>query len=134
MIRLGLSLAALFASATFSLSQELPPLSLSKIIVAGQRTVIHQSFNLNPDCTATGPITVKVLKKPTNGKLEHPAEQGFPGYKSDNVRSKCNERLSDGTKFYYESNAGFVGTDQVEFQTFSAVGTSIVVRIRLTVK
>jgi hypothetical protein len=101
---------------------EFPAATREATVLAGQRTQVYSAFYLNPDCTPVGPIVVRTLKAPLSGKFENEAGTGFPAYKADNSRFKCNEQRHETTLIYYTANASFVGKDQAEVELFYSDG------------
>jgi len=98
------------------------------------RTRINQYSHLNPDCTVAGKITVRVTKPPAHGTLEIDTGPGFPSYKKDNIRAKCNAQEVELTRVWYKANADFKGRDRVQLEAFSSRGTSRKATIQITVK
>src|SRR6266700_2248026 len=52
-----------------ALAQAINPITLQKIALAAVRTNVWGVVDLNPDCSAAGPTTVKIRKEPRHGKV-----------------------------------------------------------------
>ena len=107
----------------------------------GERTVLGDTrtsawtyYHLTPDCNQGGPITVRVLKQPSQGMLEIERDRGFTNYAADNIRAKCNAQEVELTRVWYKSNADFKGRDQAQLEAFFSTGTSIKTTLQITVK
>ena len=98
------------------------------------RTSVQIFYSLTPDCNQSGTITVRVLKKPSQGTLEVERERGFTNYPADNIRAKCNAQEVELTRIWYKSNADFKGRDQAQLEAFFSTGTSIKTTLQITVK
>jgi hypothetical protein len=103
-------------------AQELPPLSQNKVASSGERTRVGIAYDLNPDCTPTGELRIRLVEPPKNGVAEIVKEQGVTRYPKDSQMNKCNEKLSDIQAFYYQSQDGFKGKDRFTTEGFSHNG------------
>ena len=131
---LSLYVGLAICTSTPLVAQELAVLNETRVVASGQRSQVWFHYSLQPDCTPTGPITIRILKQPANGKLEHEAGRWFPFFKPDNVRNHCNTKQADGFLFFYTSNGGFTGQDQTEIEAITSTGSSRKVRLRINVK
>lgn len=82
-------------------------LQIHRFAVSGERTEIGRDWSLNPDCSARGNPSVRVLKAPEHGKLVIQREDVFPYWKN----GACNSKKVLGNAQYYTSDQGFIGTD-----------------------
>ena len=95
---------------------------------------VYRFYHLNPDCTVAGPVTVRVIKGPSNGTLEIDSGPGYSGYPQDNARAKCNTVQTEVTNVWYRSNSNFTGQDESEVEAFFTTGSSIRTKLVITVK
>jgi hypothetical protein len=72
------------------------------------------SRSLNPDCTASGNVNIRVTKQPEHGTVETTPDINFPNYPKENIRSKCNEHKVKGMLVNYESAEKYVCDDTLE--------------------
>jgi hypothetical protein len=89
---------------------------------------------LDPNCSPTGTVTVRILKEPTNGKLETDVGPDFTNYPKDNVRSKCNDKESQVARIWYQSNPNFKGNDEAAFEVIYPDGKARQERVIIAVK
>lgn len=129
-----LLVATLTGSATQAPAQELPVMNESRVALSGQKTRVLTQFHLNPDCTATGPLTLRIVKQPSKGKIEQETGKWTPGFKQDSPRASCNDKMVDGVAVQYTSNESYTGLDEFEVELFTVTGQSKKIRIRVTVK
>jgi hypothetical protein len=65
---------------------------------------------LNPDCTSTGDVDVRVNKQPEHGKLETTPTSYFPNYSKQSNRYKCTQHKVKGVLVNYKPEK-YVGED-----------------------
>jgi hypothetical protein len=70
--------------------------------------------SLNPDCTASGDVTVRVTKQPEHGKVETVATTEYAHYPKENIRSKCNQHKVKGTLVNYKAAEKYTGNDEFD--------------------
>lgn len=119
---------------THARAQELPAMNESRVALTGQKTRVLTQFHLNPDCSATGPLTLRIIKLPSQGKIEQETGKWPPGFKQDAPRASCNDKMVDGVAVHYTSNENYTGLDEFEVELFTVTGQSKKIRIRVTVK
>jgi hypothetical protein len=85
---------------------------------------LNFASSLHPDCTAYGPIEMRVLTQPTNGSVRVSQTQDYPRYLSGNQRYHCNAKRVPGVLVLYTPRSGFIGQDTVVTETFYPTGTS----------
>jgi hypothetical protein len=116
-----------------ALAVELPQANTNPVVLSEARTRIGFEASLNSDCSSNN-LTVRVIKPPSNGKLEIEEGMAFTYFAKENQRYKCNEKQSWGTLIYYTSNPGFKGSDQAEIQIFDETGVTRKTRYKISVK
>src|SRR5262249_34473711 len=57
----------------------------------------------NPDCSASGDVTIRVTKQPEHGTAEIAAATLFPSFEKENIRFKCNQHKVRGQQVNYKS-------------------------------
>ena len=65
---------------------------------------------LNPDCSSSGDINVRVIKQPEHGKLETTPTSHFPLFSKQSNRYKCNQHKVKGVLVNYKPEK-YVGED-----------------------
>jgi hypothetical protein len=136
MVRYPLVACFLFPFATAVVAQELPSAALSPVVLTEERTQVYRVYDLLPDCTAAGIITIKVTKDPAKGQVDIGDILGFSNYSQQQAPQlyHCNTLQTYGTSVFYTSASGFRGTDNLELEVISARGASRKVKLRITVK
>jgi hypothetical protein len=131
---LGAWIVTCFASVVGA--QELPSANSNPVVLSEERTQVYRTFDLNPDCTAAGTITIRVTKDPVKGHVDIEDILGFSTYAQQQFPQlyHCNAQQTYGTSVFYTSAPGFKGTDNLELEAINAHGQSRKVRLRITVK
>ena len=80
-------------------------------VVSGAEVRIIFTTQLNPDCSSTGQITIRVTGKPSGGTIYLRNEKSYSSFPDDNSLSECNKKRVPGVGAYYKANDGFVGAD-----------------------
>jgi hypothetical protein len=70
---------------------------INRVVASGTKQRIGFFTALNPDCTASGDVNVRVTKQPEHGTVDMSSGTNFPGYPKENIRSRCNEQGSRPT-------------------------------------
>src|SRR5215467_4386057 len=63
----------------------------TRVVASGTNGRIAFFTGLNPDCTASGNVNIRVTKQPEHGSIETTTTTNFPGFPKENIRFKCNE-------------------------------------------
>ena len=88
--------------------------TFSRFVAAGAKQRIYFYAALNPDCTATGDVTVRVTKQPEHGTVETVATTDYIHYAKENIRSKCNQHKVKGTLVNYKAAEKYSGKDELD--------------------
>lgn len=96
--------------------------AIKKVVLSDTRTKLTYHMYVNPDCSPSGFATYRISREPKNGKAEMVRGEEFPSFKSDNVRSKCNEQRVGATQLWFLPNEGFRGKDSFEFELIGPRG------------
>jgi len=135
------TLIAVAAPSLPALAEDPPPnpwvdgvqkLENTRVVEAGKKTRLYFGYNLNPDCSSMD-LSVRVAAEPQHGTIEVTSGEGFPNFKSDNIRYKCNTKRVQGKIVTYKPANGFTGTDVFELVDFSG-GYAREMTIRVTVR
>jgi hypothetical protein len=89
-------------------------IELNRIIASGTKQRIGFFYALNPDCSASGDVNIRVTKQPEHGTAETSAATLFPNFEKENIRYKCNQHKVRGQQVNYKSAERYVGSDEVE--------------------
>jgi hypothetical protein len=87
---------------------------LTRVVASGTNQRIGFFTALNPDCTASGNVNIRVTKKPEHGSAEITTTINFPSYPKEHSRSKCNDHKVRGMQINYKSAEKYVGSDELE--------------------
>src|SRR5262249_45266889 len=82
----------------------------TRVVASGTNQRIGFFYALNPDCTASGNVNIRVTKQPEHGSTETTTTINFPGYPKENIRSKCNDHKVRGVQVNYKSAEKYVGS------------------------
>jgi len=88
--------------------------TFTRVIASGTNQRIGFYASLNPDCTATGDVTVRVTKQPEHGTLETVARTDYAHYPKENIRSKCNQHKVKGMLVNYKAAEKYTGNDEFD--------------------
>jgi hypothetical protein len=93
-----------------------------KVAAAGKPMVLNRAWNLNPDCSADGVVTTKVLVPPQHGRISIGPARFFPTYPTSHPRSHCNQRRVAGSQATYVSQRGYTGRDHAVIEVIFPSG------------
>jgi hypothetical protein len=85
-------------------------LQFGRTVPSGANQRIEFIYALNPDCTASGDINVRVTKQPEHGKVEIASTAHFPAFSKESNRYKCNQHKVKGVLVNYKAEK-YVGED-----------------------
>jgi hypothetical protein len=97
-------------------------LDLQRTVAAGQTLQLSFVAWLNPDCSAAGPATVRLIEEPKHGKVTIAEDKGFASFPQGNARSECSKTKSDGVRISYQPEPGFAGKDSATIESISPSG------------
>ena len=89
---------------------------------------------LNPDCTASGNVNIRVTKQPEHGSVEITPTINFPSYPKEHVRFRCNEHKVRGLQLNYKSAEKYVGSDEFELLVLWPTGFGLEVHYDVSVR
>jgi len=143
LVILAAGLAGLLAVSTATSAQQAktPPgkkadqtMSIAATVAGETRTRVAYFWSVNPDCSLTGPTTVRIVTPPANGVAEVDIGPAFPAFAKDNVRYKCNQKQYDLPRVWYASKPGYRGPDALAIEVFYPTGAYRKARVTVTVK
>jgi hypothetical protein len=87
--------------------------NVQRVVASGTKHRIGFYVALDPDCSATGDINIRVTKQPDHGMVETVATTGYPYFPKENIRSKCNQNKVKGTLVNYKAEK-YTGNDEFD--------------------
>ena len=88
--------------------------TFTRVVASGAKQRMHFYASLNPDCSATGDVNVRVSKQPEHGTVETVARTDYAYYPKENIRSKCNEHKVKGILVNYKAAEKYTGSDEFD--------------------
>jgi hypothetical protein len=87
----------------------------TRVVASGTNQRIGFFYALNPDCTASGDVNVRVTKQPEHGgTVDITTATNFPGFPKESIRYKCNQHKVKGMQVNYKSAEKYVGDDALD--------------------
>lgn len=108
--------------------------TMTRTALSGQELKLGFATALNPDCSQAGKITIRIIQQPGNGQLRFEQGSDFTNFAPGNQRYHCNLKKVPGTLAFYESNPGFMGTDQFRIEQVTDQGVDQTVTYNIIVK
>jgi len=90
-------------------------------VVSGERQRIDFISVLNPDCSSTGYVTVRIIAPPAHGELTTEKGIDYPTYPKNNQWHQCNLKKVPLVNIYYRSIPGYVRVDTGTIEWISPV-------------
>ena len=81
----------------------LQKVEINRFIASGTKQRVGFFYALNPDCSASGDVNIRVTKQPEQGTAEIAATTLFPNFEKENIRYKCNQHKVRGQQVNYKS-------------------------------
>jgi hypothetical protein len=94
----------------------------TRVVASGTNQRIGFFYALNPDCTASGNVNVRVTKQPEHGTTEITPAILFPNFRKENIRYKCNQHKVKGMQINYKSAEKYTGDDALELLVLFPAG------------
>jgi hypothetical protein len=88
--------------------------TFTRVVASGAKQRIGFYASLNPDCSATGEVNVRVTKQPEHGAVETVPRTDYAYYPKENIRSKCNQHKVKGTLVNYKAAEKYTGNDEFD--------------------
>jgi hypothetical protein len=105
-----------------------------KVAAAGKPLELYWATSVNPDCSAAGAVTIKVVEPPSHGRVSINRTGVFPTFSAANVRQRCNTRRVAGVKAIYVSQRGYQGPDRVAIDVIWPSGRYLRHEVSITVR
>jgi hypothetical protein len=106
----------------------------TRVVASGTNQRISFFHALNPDCTASGNLNIRVTKQPEHGTAETTTATNFPTYPKESLRARCNEHKVRGVQVNYKSAEKYVGSDELELLVLFPGGTAWEVHYNIDVR
>jgi hypothetical protein len=130
---LGLLSSSAFAQEK-SPEQMLEKQQLARVVTSGTNQRIGFFYAVNPDCSASGDVNVRVTKQPEHGAVETTAATDFPTFPKENMRARCNNRKVRGMQVNYKSAEKYVGADTLDLLVLFPEGFGQEVHLNINVR
>src|SRR5262249_55905974 len=92
----------------------LQKMNWTRIVASGTNQRIGFFYAVNPDCSASGDVNIRVTKQPEHGAAETAAATDFPNFERENIRYRCNRHKVRGQQVNYKSAEKYIGSDTLE--------------------
>jgi hypothetical protein len=109
-------------------------MELNRIIASGTKQRMGFFYALNPDCSASGDVNVRVAKQPEHGTAEIVAATLFPNFEKENIRSRCNQHKVRGQQVNYKAAEKYTGNDTLELLVLYPGGFAQEVQFDISVR
>jgi hypothetical protein len=106
----------------------------TRVVASGTNQRISFFHAVNPDCTASGNVNIRVTKQPEHGSVETMTTTNFPTYPKESLRARCNEHKVRGVQVNYKSAEKYVGSDELELLILFPAGTAWEVHYNIDVR
>jgi hypothetical protein len=123
----------LLSSSAFA-QEGLEKKQFTRVVPSGTNQRISFFHAVNPDCTASGNLNIRVTKQPEHGSVETITTNNFPTYPKESLRARCNEHKVRGVQVNYKSAEKYVGSDELELLILFPAGTAWEVRYNIDVR
>jgi hypothetical protein len=123
----------LLSSSAFA-QEGLEKKQFTRVVASGTNTRIGFFTTLNPDCTASGNVNIRVTKQPEHGSTETTTTINFPTYPKEHSRARCNVHKVRGVQVNYRSAEKYVGSDEFDLLVLFPNGFAWEVRYDIDVR
>jgi len=106
----------------------------TRVVASGTNQRIGFFYAVNPDCSASGDINIRVTKQPEHGAVETAAATSFPNFERENIRYRCNQHEVRGQQVNYKSAEKYIGSDTLELLVLLSGGFAQEVHINIDVR
>ena len=108
--------------------------TFTRTIASGTKQRMGFYASVNPDCSASGDINIRVTKQPEHGTTEIVAATSFPSFARENIRYRCNRHKVRGQQVNYKSAEKYIGTDTLELLVLFPGGFAREVHVNIDVR
>ena len=109
-------------------------MELTRVVASGIIERIGFFYAVNPDCSASGDINIRITKQPEHGTAETAAATSFPNFERENIRYRCNQHEVRGQQLNYKSAEKYIGSDTLELLVLLPGGFAQEVHINIDVR
>jgi hypothetical protein len=106
---------------------------LTRVVASGTNQRIGFLYAVNPDCSASGDVTVRVTKQPEHGTVETTTATNFPNFPKESIRARCNQHKVRGMQVNYKSAEKYVGDDTLDLLVLFPGGFAQEVHLNINV-
>jgi hypothetical protein len=96
--------------------------TFTRIVASGAKQRIGFFASINPDCSASGNVNIRIPKQPEHGTVETVATTDYAYYPKENIRSKCNQHKVKGTLVNYKAAEKYTGNDEFDLLVLYPAG------------
>jgi hypothetical protein len=108
--------------------------TITRIVASGGKQRIGFYTSLNPDCTISGNVNVRVTKQPEHGTVETAVTTEYAHYPKENIRSKCNQHRVKGVLVNYKAAEKYTGSDELDLLVLFPHGTAWEIHYNINVR
>jgi hypothetical protein len=108
--------------------------TITRIVASGGKRRLDFYTSLNPDCTMSGDINVRVIKQPEHGTVDTVVATEYAHYPKENIRSKCNQHRVKGILVNYKAAEKYTGSDDFDLLVLYPHGTAWEIHYNITVR
>src|SRR5215471_18131211 len=112
----------------------LQKMNWTRVVASGIIERIGFFYAVNPDCSASGDINIRITKQPEHGTAETAAATSFPNFERENIRYRCNQHEVRGQQLNYKSAEKYIGSDTLELLVLLPGGFAQEVHINIDVR
>jgi hypothetical protein len=88
--------------------------TVKRVVASGKNQLVGFLYAVNPDCTASGDIDIRITKQTEHGSVEIASATRFPNFPKENIRARCNSHKVRGMQVNYKSAEKYVGDDTLD--------------------
>jgi hypothetical protein len=107
---------------------------LTRVVASGTNQRIGFVYAVNPDCSASGDVNIRVTKQPEHGTVETITATEFPAFPKENIRARCNNHKVRGVEVNYKSAEKYVGDDTLDLLVLFPGGFGREVHLNINVR
>jgi hypothetical protein len=107
---------------------------LTGVVASGTNQRVGFFYAVNPDCSASGDVTVRVTKQPEHGTVETITATNLPTFPKENIRARCNNQKVRGVQVNYKSAEKYVGDDTLDLLVLFPGGFGREVHLNINVR
>jgi hypothetical protein len=106
----------------------------TRVVASGTNQRIGFFYAVNPDCSASGDVNIRVTKQPEHGTVETITATNFPAFPKENIRARCNNHKVRGVQVNYKSAEKYVGDDTLDLLVLFPGGFGGEVHLNINVR